>query len=148
MIWTIAASMQADGLDAVSRVCVSADHRGIVRDHHVFRILKTWLHAGEPDPFYNPLNDYVILPTAFEIEKYCKQALQVTTLNEDWEIISPDTDTNNDESSDNLTIVSTLSVTVGKERPFSEAHAIMQVHPQSEGIQSVEVRAVGVTASG
>lgn len=140
--------MQADGLDAVARVGVSADHRGIVCDHHVFRILKTWLHAGEPDPFYNPLNDYVILPTTFEIEKYCEQAFQITTLKEDWEIISPVPDTKDDESADNLIIASALSVTVGKEQPFSEAQASIRVHPQSEGVQHVEVRAVGVTVSG
>lgn len=141
--------MQADGLDAVARVGVPADHRGIIADHRVFRILKQWLKAGEPDPFYDPLNDYVILPTAFEVEKYVEQGLQVTTLKEDWEIISPETDdTINNEPADNPTIIGDLLVTAGKEQPFSEAQASVVVHPRSEGARHVEVRAVGVTARG
>ena len=149
LLKTLVASLQADGLDAVARVGVPADHRGIICDRHVFRILKHWLKAGEPDPFYNPLNDYVILPTAFEIERYCEQGLlQVTTVKEDWEIISPDTDTDNNKSADNPTVVGALSVTVRKEQPFSGAQAGVLVHPQSEGIHHVEVRAVCVTASG
>ncbi|RWW78567.1 hypothetical protein BHE74_00013213 [Ensete ventricosum] len=72
-----AAMLQADGLNAAARVGVPADHRGIICDRHVFRILKHWLKAGEPDPFYNPLNDYVILPTAFEIERHTEKSLQV-----------------------------------------------------------------------
>ncbi|KAL5206650.1 hypothetical protein ABZP36_034859 [Zizania latifolia] len=81
-------SAKADGLDAVARVGVAADHRGIVCDHHVFRIIQHWLHAVEPDPFYDPLNDYVILPTAFEIEKHHGKRGNVTSVREDWEIIS------------------------------------------------------------
>lgn len=133
-----AESAKADGLDAVARVGVPADHRGIVCDHHVFRILKHWLKAGEPDPFYNPLNDYVILPTAFEIEKYREQQSEVTATQEDWEIISSDTDSNEDD----LTMTTALSATIGKMQAFSEAQATMLVHPQ------MEVSAVGVTASG
>ncbi|KAK9109568.1 hypothetical protein Sjap_017628 [Stephania japonica] len=54
-----------DGLKAVARVGVPGDHRGLSRDRHVFRILKHWLKADH-DPYYNPMNDYVILPTAFD----------------------------------------------------------------------------------
>ncbi|CAN6455794.1 unnamed protein product [Victoria cruziana] len=61
-----AESASADGLLADARVAVPADHRGIICDRHVFRILKHWLGAGEPDPCYNPMNDYVILPDASE----------------------------------------------------------------------------------
>jgi len=69
---------------------VPAEHRGILSDHHVFRILKHWLKAGQPDPFYDPLNDFVILPTAFEIEK-AKERLQ-----EEWEVISRSLDNQDD----------------------------------------------------
>ncbi|KAJ6793328.1 lecithin-cholesterol acyltransferase-like 4 [Iris pallida] len=129
-------SAKADGLDAVARVGVAADHRGIVCDRHVFRVLKHWLNAGEPDPFYDPLNDYVILPTAFEIEKHCDKGLQVTTLKEEWEVVSPDTDA----------MVGVVSVTsVGKEQPLASAQASIAVQPRSEGVQHVEVRASGIT---
>ena len=84
--------MQADGFNAVARVGVAADHRGIVCSHHVFRIVQHWLHAGEPDLFYNPLNDYVILPTAYEIEKHHEKCGDLTSVSEDWEIISPSDD--------------------------------------------------------
>ncbi|XP_021751330.1 lecithin-cholesterol acyltransferase-like 4 [Chenopodium quinoa] len=85
-------SAKADGLNAEARVGVPGEHRGILSDHHVFRILKHWLNAGEPDPFYDPLNDYVILPTEFEIERVMEKCLHVTTLQEEWEIIPKDAD--------------------------------------------------------
>ncbi|KAI3965802.1 hypothetical protein MKX01_010759 [Papaver californicum] len=102
-------SAKADGLNAEARVGVPGEHRGIICDRHVFRILKHWLKAGDLDPFYNPLNDYVILPTAFEIEK--KLHLQedikggggglpkvvVTSLKEEWEIIPRDYDSTQEE---------------------------------------------------
>jgi len=142
MLKTLCCFLQADGLDAVARVGVPADHRGIICDRHVFRILKHWLKAGEPDPFYNPLNDYVILPTAFEVERYCGQGLHVTTVKEDWEIISHDSDIDDNDSADNNpNIAGALSVTVGKDQLFSGAQASVLVHPQSEGMHHVEVRA-------
>jgi hypothetical protein len=138
---------QADGLDAVARVGVAADHRGIVCDHHVFRIVQHWLHAGEPDPFYDPLNDYVILPTIFEVEKHHEKRGDVTSVREDWEIISH---TDNDHETKRLAelpaMVSTLSASrEGKEGSLDEAQATVVVHPESGGRQHVEVRAVGVS---
>ncbi|KNA24954.1 hypothetical protein SOVF_010990 [Spinacia oleracea] len=85
-------SAKADGLKAEARVGVPAEHRGILSDHHVLRILKHWLNAGEPDPFYDPLNDYVVLPTAFEIERVKENGFHVTTLKEEWEIIPTESD--------------------------------------------------------
>lgn len=79
-----AESAKADGFDAVARVAVHAEHRGIVRDRHVFRILQHWLKAGEPDPFYNPINDYVIIPTAFDVER------QLSPPKDEWEVIASD----------------------------------------------------------
>lgn len=141
-------SAKADGLNAVARVGVAADHRGIVCSHHVFRIVQHWLHAGEPDPFYNPLNDYVILPTAYEIEKHHEKCGDLTSVSEDWEIISP---------SDNQTLrpaevppmVNTLTASwEGVEGTLEEAQATVIIHPRNKGRQHVEVRAVGVSHGG
>ncbi|KAI3839868.1 hypothetical protein MKW98_010173, partial [Papaver atlanticum] len=101
-------SAKADGLKAEARVGVPGEHRGIICDRHVFRILKHWLKAGDLDPFYNPLNDYVILPTAFEIEKKLhleedirggggRPKVVVTSLKEEWEIIPKDYDSIQEE---------------------------------------------------
>uniref|UniRef100_A0A0D9W9F2 Uncharacterized protein n=1 Tax=Leersia perrieri TaxID=77586 RepID=A0A0D9W9F2_9ORYZ len=141
-------SAKADGLNAAARVGVAADHRGIVCDRHVFRIIQHWLHAGEPDPFYDPLNDYVILPTAFEIEKYQEKHGNITSVREDWEIITPC----NDETkrpSELPPMFNTLSASrEDKDGSLEEAQATIVVHPESKGRQHVEVRAVGVTHDG
>lgn len=89
-------SSKADGLNAEARVGVPGEHRGILADHHVFRILKHWLNAGEPDPFYNPLNDYVVLPTAFEIKRFKERDLDVTSCTEEWEIVPRELFANDD----------------------------------------------------
>ena len=140
---------QADWLRAEARVRVPGDHWGIVCDPHVFRLLKHWLKAGEPDPFYNPLNDYVILPTAFDIETHRDRGLTVNALNEDWEIISGDTDEQDKAAAEQTALVGSVSVAhVKKDQPYSETHATIVVHPRSEGKQHVELRAVSVTTSG
>ncbi|KAK4748006.1 hypothetical protein SAY87_014592 [Trapa incisa] len=82
-------SAKADGLNAEARFGVPGEHRGILCDHHVFRIIKHWLNA-DSDPFYNPVNDYVILPTTFEMESHREKGVTVTSLKEEWEIISSD----------------------------------------------------------
>lgn len=135
--------MQADGLNALARVGVPADHRGIICDRHVFRILEHWLKAGEPDPFYNPLNDYVILPTAFEIERHSEENKEVASVKEEWEIIS----SNCDNSRELPPFIGDLSVNAyvdGKEQSLEEARATIVVHPQSNGVQNVELQAVSV----
>ncbi|KAJ8627692.1 hypothetical protein MRB53_020999 [Persea americana] len=142
-------SAKADWLRAEARVGVPGDHRGIVCDPHVFRLLKHWLKAGEPDPFYNPLNDYVILPTAFDIATHRDRGLTVNALNEDWEIISGDTDKQDKAAAEQTALVGSVSVAhVKKDQPYSETHATIVVHPRSEGKQHVELRAVSVTTSG
>lgn len=133
-------SAKADGLNAEARVGVPGEHRGILCDHHVFRILKHWLKAGDPDPFYNPLNDYVILPTAFELERHQEKGLQVTKLKEEWEMVAGEGNNMDIEKP----LVNSISVSrAGKE----EAHATIVVHPQSEGKQHVELNAVSVSAN-
>ncbi|KAJ7969294.1 Lecithin:cholesterol acyltransferase [Quillaja saponaria] len=141
-------SAKADGLNAEARVGVPGEHRGILSEHHVFRILKHWLKAGVPDPFYNPLNDYVILPTAFEMERHNEKGLQVTSLKEEWEIISEDQD-DQGITADGNSLASSISVSHvgGKQLSHAEAHATVTVHPSNHGKQHVELNAVAVDAS-
>uniref|UniRef100_A0A0A9GGA6 Uncharacterized protein n=1 Tax=Arundo donax TaxID=35708 RepID=A0A0A9GGA6_ARUDO len=143
-----AESAKADGFNAVARAGVAADHRGIVCSRHVFRIVQHWLHAGEPDPFYDPLNDYVILPTAYEIEKHHEKRGDLTSVREDWEIISP-SDGKTMRPAELPPMVSMLSASCeGKEGELEEAQATVVVHPEHKGWQHVEVRAVGVSHDG
>lgn len=135
--------MQEDGFGAVARVGVAADHRGIVCSRHVFRIVQHWLHAGEPDPFYDPLSDYVILPTVYDIEKHCEKRWDVTSVTEDWEIISP-SNGRTMRPGELPPMVSTLSTS----REGKEAQATVVIHPENKGRQHVEVRAVGVSHGG
>lgn len=134
---------QSDGLKAEARVGVPGEHRGILCDHHVFRILKHWLKADH-DPYYNPVNDYVILPTAFEMEKHIEKGLQVTSLKEEWEIIS-----DNEDYQDNLTdakpMVGSISVSHIEGNKPLQARAIVVVCPQSDGKQHISLNAVSVS---
>lgn len=143
-----AESAKADGFNAVARVGVAADHRGIVCSRRVFRIVQHWLHAGEPDPFYDPLSDYVILPTLYEIEKHREKHGDVTSVAEDWEIISPN-DGKTMRPGEFPPMVSTLTTSrEGKEGALEEAQATVVVHPEKKGRQHVQVRAVGVSHGG
>lgn len=136
---------QADGLNAEARVGVPGEHRGILSDHHVFRILKHWLKA-DPDPYYNPLNDFVILPAAFEMESHQEKGLLVTSLKEEWEIISEGQD-NRDDAANRKPMVSSISISQGGDNESSraEARATLTVHPQNEGKQHVELNAISVS---
>lgn len=129
-------SSMADGLNAEARVGVPGEHRGILNDRHVFRILKHWLKA-EFDPFYNPINDYVILPTAFEIEKHQEKGLQVTSIKEEWEIVA------DEDNLENVASSSSISVSSDGEK----AHATVTVHPLNEqGKHHVELNALSIAA--
>lgn len=140
--------LQADGLDAVARVGVPGEHRGIVCDRHVFRIVKHWLKADH-DPFYNPVIDYVVLPTSFEIESHKEKGFQVTSLKEEWEIVAKDQEELDNMSSNSKPMVSSIAVShVGDNRSASEeARATVIVHPQHKGKQHIELNAVSVSAS-
>ena len=136
--------MQADGLKAEARIGVPGEHRGILCEPHVFRILKHWLKAGDPDPFYDPLNDYVILPTAFEMERHKEKGLEVASLKEEWDIISKDQD--DQSKTDDKMSMSSMSVShEGADQSYSEAHATVTVHPGNEGKQHVELNALAVS---
>ncbi|KAJ9557518.1 hypothetical protein OSB04_012132 [Centaurea solstitialis] len=138
-------SAKADGLDAEARVGIPGEHRGILKDKHLFRIVKHWLQADH-DPFYNPVNDYVILPTLFELKRHQeKGGIEVTSLKEEWELVPGD-----QEDLNRQPVAGSISASrVAEDRSSAEeARATFVVHPQSNGKQRVELNAVGVTAGG
>lgn len=104
----------------------------------MFRIVKHWLKADH-DPLYNPVNDYVIIPSAFEMETLKTKGLEVTYLREEWEIIAGDNDQQKNEH-----LVASIAVAGGDK---SEAHANVTVEPQNEGKQHVELNAVSISAT-
>ncbi|CAI9773336.1 unnamed protein product [Fraxinus pennsylvanica] len=142
-------SAKADGLQAEARVGVPGDHRGILCDRHVFRILKHWLMADH-DPYYNPVNDFVILPTLFEVESHkARSGLQVTSVKEDWEIIGENQE---DEEQDNVAekepLVGSISVSrVGGDKSLQEeARATITVQPLHKGKKHVELKGMSISA--
>ncbi|KAL6498276.1 Lecithin-cholesterol acyltransferase-like 4 [Orobanche gracilis] len=132
-------SAKADGLRAEARVGVPGDHRGILCDRHVFRIVKHWLKADH-DPLYNPVNDYVILPSAFELESLkTNDGLQaITSLKEEWEIV---------EGTTKPLVVDLVGGSIDVETVLEEAHATFIVEPRNGGKTHVELNAVSISAS-
>lgn len=116
---------------------VPGEHRGILCDHHVFRILKHWLNA-DSDPYYNPLNDYVILPMTFEMESHREKGITVTSVMEGWEIISSD-------ENDTDRKPCTSSISLSDQSSKAQAHAKLMVHPQNKGKQQVQLSAISVS---
>ncbi|KAL7089678.1 hypothetical protein ACP275_13G198800 [Erythranthe tilingii] len=142
-------SSKADGLRAVARVGVPGDHRGILCDRHVFRILKHWLKADH-DPLYNPINDYVIIPTAFDIESLKTEGLQVTRLKEEWEIIGEENrDCNKRDGKPFVSEIDIISCVGGDNNKSlkEEAHASIVIQPQNNGKTHVELNAVSISAA-
>ncbi|OIW10233.1 hypothetical protein TanjilG_27984 [Lupinus angustifolius] len=133
-------SAKADGFNAEARVGIPGDHRYILSEPHLFRILKHWLKAGDPDPFYNPLIDYVVLPTAFEIERSKEKGLEVG-----WEIISKDQDDQSNTSADITSLRSISALHGSANQSYSEAHATVVVHPGNDGKQHVQLNALAVS---
>nr|GME05761.1 lecithin-cholesterol acyltransferase-like 4 [Ipomoea batatas] len=136
-------SAKADGLNAEARVGVPADHRGIICDRYVFRVIKHWLKADH-DPFYNPVTDYVILPTLFDMERHQEKGLEITSLKEEWEII-PEGDV-----TDEKPIVGSICVSrVGEDNISREdAQATVVVHPALDGKKChVELSAMSVSTN-
>ncbi|XP_020596334.1 lecithin-cholesterol acyltransferase-like 4 [Phalaenopsis equestris] len=134
-------SAKADGFDASIRVAVNAEHRGIVCDHHVFRILKHWLKAGEPDPFYNPMNDYVILPTAFDIERRSEET-KSATLKDEWEVVNSDASDADNKAVALPTMVDALS------RSFEVTKQQLQMAEAPVSVTMKPQMVVGVAISG
>ncbi|KAI4370888.1 hypothetical protein MLD38_019185 [Melastoma candidum] len=128
-------SAQADGLEAEARVGVPGEHRGILSDHHLFRMLKHWLNA-DSDPFYNPLNDYVILPTTFEMDTCREKGMEVTSLKEEWEIITAEGEESKGGQFKAIKpSINTISVSqIGSDAQHmqAEARATLIVHPENE----------------
>nr|GMD04101.1 lecithin-cholesterol acyltransferase-like 4 [Ipomoea batatas] len=136
-------SAKADGLNAEARVGVPADHRGIICDRYVFRVIKHWLKADH-DPFYNPVTDYVIIPTLFDMERHQEKGLEITSLKEEWEII-PEGDV-----TDEKPIVGSICVSrVGEDNISREdAQATVVVHPALDGKKChVELSAMSVSTN-
>lgn len=124
---------------------VPGDHRGILCDRHVFRILKHWLKADH-DPFYNPVNDYVILPTAFDMETInTKGGTQVTSLREEWEIVGDDEE--NRKEREPLVGSIVVTRTGGDDNSVQEeARATIRLESQNDGKKHVELNAVSISA--
>ncbi|KAK4368310.1 hypothetical protein RND71_012102 [Anisodus tanguticus] len=112
-----------------------------------FRVVKHWLRADH-DPYYNPINDYVILPTAFDIARHQEKGLDVTSVREEWEIVSESQDGEQNAASGKPKVGSiSVSHVGGDKATWEEAHATIIVHPKSEGKQHVELNAMSVSAS-
>jgi pimeloyl-ACP methyl ester carboxylesterase len=138
-------SAMADGLAAEERIGVPGDHRGLVCDERVFRILKHWLKAGDPDPFYNPVDDYVILPSKVELEQHKKGCLSIPST-ENWEILSENTDDYHETGRhDFVATISEGNEKFGNSR--AEAHATLNVHTSHSGSideKHIEVSTIGI----
>ena len=61
-------SARADNLDALFRVGVPGEHRALLRDPRVFRLVEYFLEVGEVDPMYDPSSDFVVVPGKKEVE--------------------------------------------------------------------------------
>ena len=53
---------QSDGLNAEMRIGIPGDHRAILNDKRLFTLLKHFLNVGDPDPMYDPVWDFVVVP--------------------------------------------------------------------------------------
>lgn len=88
----------------------------------------------------------MILPTAFEVERHKEKGLQVTSLKEEWEIISGDpTDEDSIITNNEKPLVS--SIVVSDQSSLMEARATLTLHPQTEGKRHVELNAISVSAT-
>lgn len=89
----------------------------------------------------------MILPTEFEMERYKEKGLQVTSLKEEWEIISEDLDSQDDMAS-KKPLVSSITVSQNEgnnQSSRAEACATVVVHPQNDGKHHVELNALSVS---
>lgn len=126
------------------RVGIPGDHRNILNDQRTFRILEHFLEVGEYDPFYNPLNDYIVLPSKAEIEEHRKECIVVPSL-DCWETISEDSeDYGQGRDQEYVATVSTGPTSLDTR---AEAHAHVHLHgPHEGGIKEdhIEVEVIGI----
>ncbi|CAK9203673.1 unnamed protein product [Sphagnum jensenii] len=119
-------SAMADGLDAEERLGIPGDHRGILMDERFFRIMKHWLKAGDPDPYYNPNTDFVILPPKeFEIEEQQEETVSLA-----GSFLDMDDCTGASQQGEYVATISTGSGSSGDIR--AEAHAHVKMHHKSD----------------
>lgn len=78
------------------------------------------------------------------MERHTEKGLQVTSLKEEWEIISDDSDTQ-DSNRKPLTSSITLFQDGGNKSSQAEACATIVIHPRNEGKQHIELNAVSVS---
>lgn len=79
--------VQSDGLRAELRIGIPGDHRCILNDDRLFRILKHLLKAGDPDPNYDPVIDFVVV-TRFDSETIGGR--EDVAIESDWEVVYGD----------------------------------------------------------
>lgn len=82
-------SSMADGLNAELRIGIPGDHRGILNDERLFRLLKHFLRVGDPDPCYDPVWDFVFIPRpSLEVELDDHPAcISVVEESETWQFV-------------------------------------------------------------
>lgn len=60
--------MQGDEFNAMYRVSVPGEHRALLNDTRVHRILSFFLRVPPHDELYDPYTDCILLPTKDEID--------------------------------------------------------------------------------
>ncbi|BBN20393.1 phospholipase A1 [Marchantia polymorpha subsp. ruderalis] len=139
-----AESAMADELDAKARIGIPGEHRGILNDDRFFRIMKSWLGC-DTDPFYDPLNDYVILPTKAEFEEHKRQRIMISTEGDDTEDLVTDFDENEDYVMDmEKEYIATISSRTSDTRAEAHAHVTRSRLSVAEKKDCIEIDTVGV----
>lgn len=105
---------QADGLNAELRIGIPGDHRGILNDDRLFRLLKHFLRVGDPDPLYDPVCDFVLIPRpTLEVELHGRPSIDGVEECEAWQLIDSDdghTDTHSKGSEERCVTTSTAGI--------------------------------------
>ena len=61
--------LQGDGLNAVYRVGVAGEHRALLNEHSVHKLLHFFLEIDGKDLMYDPVLDFVMVPSSVEEEE-------------------------------------------------------------------------------